>query len=299
MKICFGLSALLLASISCAAQNQKLSDWPSLVDKHKPQEAKSLCEQFSSSKILAEQVEAQKCLANAALCGNDQILLEGDDSGGGNLRGGYKPEAVDEALEHLNLGIQLAPQDLSIHEGRLHLLETSGRYDEMIKALEESASTYKGNDGFDAWMAYAPELADLRQYQVALEFMRVLDKHFPNSPDVIGNIGAFLNMLKRDNEALPYLKRAVELAPKDPINTWDLARAYDYTGDTALADQWYKKALALMTDRDQLKNSRCLYGEFVGKKLNDLSRACKLERENCESERQTACVTNPKAAKKP
>lgn len=299
MKTGLVLTALLLAATCCPAQDRKLSDWPGLLDHKKVSEAKTLCEQFAASSILAEQVEAQKCLANVALSGNDQMLLEGDDAGGGSLRGSYTPEAVDEALKHLNLGIQLAPQDISIHQGRLHVLEVSGRYGEMIKALDESSAIYKGNDALDAWMAYSGELADLRQYQTGLDFMRVIEKHFPDSPDVIGNIGAFLNLLKRDNEALPYLKRAVDLAPKDPINTWDLARAYDYGDNIALADQWYLKALALMTDPDQLKQSRCLYAEFVERKLNDRPRACKLENESCEAERQTACAATPPNTKKP
>ncbi len=94
---------------------------------------------------VAEQVEAQKCLANTALCGNDVMLLEGDSAAA--RWGGYKPEAVDEALVHLNAGLKLAPQDITIHEGRLHVLEVAGRYDAMIKALDEVARFIKEKTG--------------------------------------------------------------------------------------------------------------------------------------------------------
>jgi tetratricopeptide (TPR) repeat protein len=208
------------------------------------------------------------------------------------------PEAVDEALVHLILGIKLAPQDLTIHMGRLHILEVSGRYDEMVKALDESCTTYTGKDVPDAWLAYAPELMDLRQYSAGLDFMKVLDQHYPNNPDIIGNVGAFLLYLKKTEEAIPYLQKAVDLAPRDSLNAWDLGRAYDYSNQNALADKWYKRSLSLPHDKDQQSDTPCLYAEFVETKLNDRSRACTLEKQNCPAEKQTACA-NPAPTKTP
>ncbi len=293
----YSLAAFLCAA-SCTAQTGNLSDWPKLLDKKDTKAAQALCAGFVDSKDIAQQVEAQKCLANVALCGNDVILLEGDDAGGGSIRGGYKPEAVDEALVHLNLGLKLAPQDLTIHMGRLHILEASGRYSDMVKALDESSSIYKGKEAPDAWLAYAPELADLRQYETGLEFMKVLDRHYPNNPDVVGNIGAFLSMLKKPAEAIPYLQKAVDLAPKDAINAWDLGRAYDHTDQVELADKWYQKGLSLDTDPDRRKGSSCLYALFVEKKLHDQGRACTLEKKDCSTEEQTACASAPKSSTK-
>lgn len=290
MKTGFAVLALICAMLPCAAQSGNLSDRTKLIDQKQCDAAKTLCTEYVDSPNVTEQAEAQKCLANVALCGHDIIQLEGDDAGGGNLHGGYTPEAIDEALIHLNLGIKLSPQDLSIHQGRLYLLETSGRYSEMVKALNESCTIYHGKEVPNVWLEYASELDDLRQYNVAFDLMKVLDKHYPNNSDILGNIGAFLDMLKRDSEAIPYLQRAVALAPNDPINLWDLGRAYDYSGQTALADTWYKKALSLMADSDQKKQSVCLYAEFVGKKLNDHPSACILEKQNCPAEKQTACA---------
>jgi Flp pilus assembly protein TadD len=105
-------------------------------------------------------------------------------------------------------------------------------------------------------------------------------------------------MLKRDQEAISYLKRAVELAPNDPINTWDLGRAYDYSGEPALADHWYNNGIALMTDPGQIRQSRCTYAEFVEKKLKDATRACKLQNENCEPDQRTACIADSSGPKK-
>lgn len=281
-----------------AAQSENLSDWTKLIDGKKCKAAKALCGKFVESKKIAQQVEAQKCLANAALCGHGILYLEGNESGGGTIRGSYKPKALDEALAHLNLGIKLAPQDLSIHLGRLHVLEVSGRYDEMIKALDESCSIYKGKDAQDAWLPYAPELANLGQYSVGVDFMKVLDKHYPDSPDIIANIGAFLLYLKRFDEAIPYLQKAAALAPEDSLNAWDLGRAYDYSNQIALADKWYQKALSLPPDRDMASDAQCLYAVFVETKLKDRTRACTLEKQSCAAKQQTACVPSAVAAKK-
>jgi tetratricopeptide (TPR) repeat protein len=282
--------AVICAALPCAAQSGNLSDWTRLIQAEKCDAAKSLCSEYVDSKVIAEQVEAQKCLANVALCGQSAVYLEGDDAGGGNIRGSFKPEAVDEALVHLNLGIKLAPQDLSIHQGRLHVLEVAGRYDAMVKALDESCTIYQGKDALEAWLAYSPELADLRQYNAGLEFMEALDKHYPNQPDILGNIGAFLDLLKRDAEAIPYLEKAAALAPNDPINAWDLGRAYDYANRDALADEWYKKGLSLETDPERRKESLCIYAEFVEEKLKDRDRACELQKQSCPAEQQTACT---------
>lgn len=291
MKIGTFALAAVCAALPCAAQSGNLSDWIKLIDSNQCEPAKNLCLKFVDSKDVAQQVESQKCLANAALCGHSVTYLEGDDAGGGNLRGSYTPEAVDEALIHLNLGIKLAPQDLTIHMGRLHVLEVSGRYADMVKALDESCAIYAGKDVPDAWLAYAPELMDLRQYGAGIEFMKVLDKHYPNNPDIIANIGGFLLYMKKVDEAIPYLKRAVELAPTDSLNAWDLGRAYDYTDQIALADKWYQKSLSLPRDKDQNSDDQCLYAEFVEKKLNDRPRACTLEKQSCPTDKQTACAS--------
>jgi len=119
--------------------------------------------------------------------------------------------------------------------------------------------------------------------------MRVLEKHYPNSPDVIANIGAFLSMQGKSAEAIPYLAKAANLAPEDPINAWDLGRAYDRENQIALADQWYQKGLVLDKSHEKLQDAPCLYAEFVNEKLHDQPRACSMEKTSCPADEQTAC----------
>jgi tetratricopeptide (TPR) repeat protein len=294
------IPALFLAShFNLAAQTpvQPLSNWPSLIDQHKCLEAERLCSPFLSSEETAEKVEAHKCLANADLCGHDLISLQGDDKGGGTLGSGYQPEAADKALKHLNAALKLAPQDLSLHQARLHILEVSGRYQYMLNALDESCDLYHGQDGLAAWLTYSSELAELGQLDYGLQFMQILERHFPNSPDVIANIGAFLSMQAKSAEAIPYLEKAAALAPNDPINAWDLGRAYDGQDQTALADRWYQKGLALesalksqdKSHSEQLRDAPCLYARFVEEKLHDQQRGCSLQKASCPADEQTAC----------
>lgn len=256
----------------------------------KCEEARNLCTGWMTSKDTAKLVEGHKCLANVALCGNgDVVTLQANDQGGGTLASAYKPEAVDNAIGHLDQALKLAPQDLSIHKGRLHLLEVSFRYSDMAKALDESCSIYKGPEGVQPWLAYTSELFEDGQFRASLALLEVLNKHYPDSHDVLGNIGAVHSMLREDEQAIPYLHRVVELAPKDRIDTWNLGRTYDYAEKIELADQWYQKALTLQPDSVNRREHTCIYAGFVEKKLHDSKRACELQRANCPANEQPVC----------
>jgi len=142
-------------------------------------------------------------------------------------------------------------------------------------------------------LAYIAELFESGQLRADLELLMVLDKHYPNSHEVIGDFGAVYLKLKEDDKAISYLQRAVELAPDDPIDSWNLARLYDFAGKVPLADRWYLKSLSLENSPEQLRTNSCLYGKFVEEKLKDSKRACELEKANCEPENQTACAAKP------
>lgn len=291
------MAVLVLGAAGCLAQSGDLSGWTKLVDKNECEKAKSLCTGFAASKDAEQQAEAQRCLGNVSLCGHSMMIVQGDKDGNGTQRGSYQPVAIDEALKHFNAGIKLAPQSIKLHQDRLRILGLGARYDQMIKALDESCTVYHGRDVPGAWMGFSSGLADLGQFDKGLEFTKVLDKHYPDSPEVLGNIGGFLFWLKRPAEAIPYLQRATALDPKDESNAWDLARAYDATDKVALAEKWYQTGLSLQTDPLVAKESKCLYAMFVDAKLKDRTRACTLEKENCDDARQKACAPPPKAQK--
>lgn len=303
MSRAFMLCLIVLGTALCRGQDSKPASWQSLLESGKCEEARRLCAPWIS-KDTAQQVEAHKCLANVALCGTDRVVtLEGNDQGGGTLGSTFKPEAVDEALQHLNQALKLAPQDLTVHQGRLHLLEVSSRYSEMANALDESCNIYKGVEGVDPWLPYTSELYDEKQFRASLALLEVLNKHYPDSHDVLGNMGAMHIMLNEDDQGIPFLRRAVDLAPKDPIDAWNLGRAYDYAEKIEHADQWYQKALALEPASPAHDHRACVYADFVEKKLHDSKRACDLQRANCAASEQSACSAlkykRPRAQKNP
>jgi len=203
--------------------------------------------------------------------------------------GGYAREVIDEALVHLNAALKLAPQDLSIHQGRLHVLEISSRYSEMTSALDESCKIYNGPGGADPWIVYTSELFEDKHYQASLALLEVLEKYYPNNHEVLGNLGAVHAVLKNDDKAIQYLRKALELAPNDFVDAWNLARLYDYTEKLELADQWYRKALSLEPDPDKKREQSCAYAGFVEKKLKDSACACELQKASCPVEEQTSC----------
>lgn len=273
-------SALLFGLIAASshAQNETLSDWPKLIEAKQCDQARKLCTAYVYATDMNGQTDSQKCLASVALCSATP--------------GAYQPKAVDEALAHINRGLELAPQDLTMHQARLHILQITGRYADIPQALDDTCTIYKGNDAMHGWLMYAGELQDLHQYKVGLAFVQVLDKHYPNQPDVLSDIGQFLVLLGRNNDAIPYFQKAVALAPKDSYNVWALARAYDTANQIDLASKFYKSALLLIKNADQLRDSTCSYGQFVETKLHDRGRACSLEKMGCDADAQTACARN-------
>jgi tetratricopeptide (TPR) repeat protein len=283
------LCTALLLIVSARGRAEEPPTWQSLVDSKKCREAEALCVPWLSSKDTARKVEARKCLANAALCGEDLVSIQANDSGGGSLGPGYRKEAIDKALSNLNEGLKLAPQDLSIHQGRLHLLMISGRFDELAKALDESSRLYSAPDELEDWLPYVSELFEAGQYNGALSLLKVLDANFPDNHEVVANIGSVLAMQEKDDEALTYMARAVRLAPEDPLNTWNLARLYDFSGKLELADTWYQKALRLESDPEKRRSGACLHAEFVETKLKDQKRACDLQKANCPEDKRPAC----------
>jgi tetratricopeptide (TPR) repeat protein len=288
--MCLGLCLMGLTAAG-EGQTSKSGDWKDLLRQGKCQQARSLCAPWIHAPETARMVEGRKCLANVALCENPGgIALTGNDAGGGEMGPDFTPQSVDEALMHLSAALKLAPQDVSIHKGRLHILEMSGRFSQMATALDESCSIYKTKDGALEWLDYTAELFEAKHFRAGLELLRVLEKHYPDSHDVLGNIAAMHMALGEFDQGISYLEKALKIAPGDPIDTWNMARAYDLMGKTEQAEQWYPKALALDPDASRRKSNTCLYAEFVEKKLLNTARACELQKTNCAPSEQTACT---------
>src|SRR5713101_7863241 len=97
-------AVVLLLAATCRAQESATQQWQALLGKSQIEEARALCTNWASSNEISLRVEAYKCLANLSLRGKQVLTLEGNEAGGGVLRGAFTPEAVDEALGYLKKG---------------------------------------------------------------------------------------------------------------------------------------------------------------------------------------------------
>jgi tetratricopeptide (TPR) repeat protein len=282
--------AILVALLSAAETVDVAAEWPVLVQSRDFVAAKARCEEWLNLPSARARAEAHKCLANV------EVGLSSRQAEASRLEG--KPGADQElagirrAVKHLDAAIDLAPDDQSIHQGRLHVLRMAGLMPEMTQALEDSIRRHPGVDWLPAWKAYPIEYYQAQRFDAAVLLYRVLDRHFPNDHTIISNMGAALTMLQRDEEALACFQRAVKLAPDDPVDAWNLARLYDFTGRLDEAQAGYERALTLKRDEAARSNGTCLYAEFLEKKRHDLKRACELQRKvSCA--KQTACAAAP------
>lgn len=254
--------------------------WHALTRAKKADEARALCTPWltSASKRLA--AEGHKCLASVELIGAFKLRL---DSGkeGASLGSGYAGPGVDRAIDHLTQAIALAPDDLSIHQGRLHVAINSVRTREAPQLLADSLARYTGPDATEDWLSYAQELWERHAPDVGLVYMRVLEKRTPNDHRVVGNVGTFLISLKRDDEGLTYLRRAVTLAPDDAIDNWNLGRFHEKHGDPTSAEPFYRKAVALEKNPERHQDMACNLGRFLTARPATRAEGCALADKEC------------------
>ncbi len=247
-------------------------NWQALLNAGKTGEARKLCNDAVRATESNRKAEGYKCLANIALREGERVAISSNELGGGTLGSGYTDKAVDEALKNLNAGLEIAPQDLSIHQGRLWVLMNARRYEAMIAALRQSISIYKGRDTVGIWISYSADLFNDGQMSAAIRVLKVLEESYPPDHRVQGNLSGAYAMLKDDPVALKHARLAVELAPMDPINTWNLGRILDYMGQYVEAEKHYSNSLKLEAQKSGGRASedrQCAYAELLADRLND------------------------------
>ena len=285
---------LLLAGVlvagGAAAEKSRAERWMELIANEQVDEARELCSGWLDSKDMTHRAEAHKYLANVEGANARTIMLEGDDLGGGQIRPGFAGEPVDRALRHLDEAIHLAPADLSIHQGRLHLLMVSGQFMRTAAALADSLRSYSGPDALEAWLDYSPRFFQARKLKAGVAFMKVLEGHYPEEHRIVANIGAFLSGLGEEDEALRYAEKAVAMNPEDPINNWNLGLMYEYAARIKEADKLFRNSFDLPVAPGQTVVQNCLrYANFAEKRLADPTRACAIYMDYCSGEAPPEC----------
>ena len=273
--------------------------WPDLIDSRRWDEARALCEPWLELKDPVALAEAHKCLTSVELGLARVRAPEKEGVDPRTVVPRYQGPGVDRALEHVSAAMALSPGDLSLHMGRLILLKRADRLDDLAPALQESLSTYTGPDALDYWLIVPGEIFDSTIYETALALYRVLEKKYPGSNKVLENIGVTLTQLGRDPEALLYLEKAVELAPRDPLDNWNLAGAYERMGEPDLAEVYYRKAVDVQRNPETRRDWSCALAEFLEKVRHDRTTACEMQLIVCPADRQTACGPSPPPAPGP
>lgn len=269
--------ALAFACGPAIGQTETPTSWRALLAAGKVEDARKLCEENTRSATPRTQADGFKCLANVVLRGKEGVAIRGNESGGGSIETGYADDATTEAVKYLTSGIAVAPQDVTIHQGRLWLLMSARRYDEMMAALEESMNLYKGKDPTGVWVSYSADLMNAGNYRTAIRLLKFLEEKLPADYRVQGNLSAAYAYNKEDDVALGHARQAVALAPKDPINAWNLGRILEYMNRLTEAEQAYVKALALEADSSGGKIDparQCIYAELIVDKLKTPDRLC-------------------------
>ena len=264
------------------------AEWDRLLEAGKTEEARKLCQGWTGAKSARARVEAEKCLAMLDLKESEGAMRIGTSTGA-RIGKAYNGPKVDTALEHISRALALAPQDLSIHRARLQALLQASRYDQMLIALDDSLSTYKGPEGYSAWLAFPTSLIDVDELDAAGALLKRLNAAFPGTREINANLGVVLLMLQRGSDALPYLKKAYEMGPQDPLDNWNLARYHDLFGVPEEAEPLYQKALSLQKDPATLKDWWCVYAGYLEAKRHEMDRACELQKQYCSQEYVTAC----------
>ncbi|MDH5446835.1 MAG: hypothetical protein OEY52_14895 [Gammaproteobacteria bacterium] len=262
-------------------------DWMALLQNNQIEEATKLCKSLETSADPVDKASAYKCYANLAIMGKDVIIVEGNDVGGGMLRGGYRGKPLEQALIYLNKAIVLTPKDESIHQGRMHILLESGLYQKALEALKDSINVINSKEHLELWLNYTPYYFNAGQHKAGIEFTKVLKDKFGEDHRLHANLGAFYSMINEDRDAIDNMEKAIKINPSSPLNTWNLARLYDYTGKLDKADLMYEKALSLKAgpfDTDLEPRMNCLYSEFLFKKRNNKTKACAYHKEFCKVE---------------
>ena len=273
--------------------------WPPIIKAKSFRQARVLCESWLTLENTTALVEAHKCLAMVDLETSRAAPSDPEAPVDPQAEPSYEGPGVQRALEHVNKAIALAPGDLSAHLGRLLLLARSGRIDDLVEAFASSLASYKGPNALEQWLQFPFRMFDEGNYPQALAMYKALLKHSPRSFKAAEGVGVVLSELQNKEEALPYLERAVELAPEDPLCLWNLALAYDSANRDEGAESLYRKAIKRQTHGPTKEFWFCSFASFLDTKRNDRDTACDLQQKHCAEDKRPACLLRVPSLEEP
>ncbi len=122
------------------------------------------------------------------------------------------------------------------------LLSDQGRLEEAVELLEQVVE--ERPSAADAWNALGIALQRKGERVRALEAIERSHELEPENPHTLRNLGALLAN-ENPKAGVPYLKRAAELLPTDPVVVFGYAKALLQSGETGTADQVFENVIRL------------------------------------------------------
>ncbi len=242
-----GLLCFVLSFAACSASPQTEAEfgeyWKTLYfTEKKTEQAKTFCERWLDHETLSLQSEARICLASIA-------VYEDNENGFAAARA-----QIDAALKN-------DPQNFDLHVLRLNLnvyYQTDFTAD-----LENTLSAFP-NAAAAEWLPPLDAWFKMQEYAAIQSYLTLLDKRYPDNPDVLGHLGMIHFFQDDIATAETLLSRGIALSPDNASLIWNLARIYEIKNENGKAKISYEKALSLVSDDDESAGAmHCLYAHFL------------------------------------
>ena len=170
---------------------------------------------------------------------------------------------IDSALQSLQDGIDLFPDDEQLLFESAILVDKKGQQDEAITIMERVLELYPDHPEALNYIGYVWADRNINLDR-ALKYIEKAVELKPDNGYILDSLGWVYYRLGRLNEARTWLEKAVKLAPEDP-NIFDhLGDVYTSLQMTDKAGEAYRKAIELFEEEGKKA--------AVRKKLHDLDR---------------------------
>jgi tetratricopeptide (TPR) repeat protein len=246
---------LLLVTLSAVSQQNK-------------QQADSIL--FEQAESLFEAKEYDQALAIV------NRLIDADHTNASlyDLRGNIylNKRSADTALANYNTAIRLAPEDPVLYADRGLLFYLSQMPDESIEDYNMAIKYVKNDTVKCALICNRGNARNMkRDFEGAYKDYKMVYDLDSTNMQALSNLGAVLDDLGRQEEAIMYLEKAARISPNEIAVIGNLGFRYIEAGDYKRAIRQFSRVLELSPD-DPLAYNNMGYAKY---KMNDLKNALK------------------------
>ncbi len=173
-----------------------------------------------------------------------------------------------EAIFVLELLLSGEPDDPTLLYNLGMAYSDTGALDRAVALLRRLMAA--APDHVNGRVALGVALTRQRKYEEARSELARAVADAPANPWAHRNLGACLLHLNRPAEAVEHLRTAAELNPSDDRAWYGLGQALELTGDTAGADEAYKKVLEISEIGDIAEQARQARSRLAGKSFRSV-----------------------------